>query len=240
MRIGFDAELVLLNNELIEMGALCEKAIAAAINSLFSSNENSGTYGDSASIAKDALDTEDSINSAEKNIEAHCMRLLLKQQPVAKDLRMISSALKMICDMERIGDQAFDISDMSQYLRGKNFNSLKGIHEMAEATIDMVNSAVDSYVKKDLELAAEVIEHDDIVDEYFDSIRKAIIEIFNTKTSDGEIYLDLMLVTKYLERIGDHAGNIAEWVCYSLTGSHEYSTEVKLRSPRVKVKRIVS
>jgi phosphate transport system protein len=237
MRIGFDAELASLNNELVEMGMLCERAIAAAIHSLF--NADGGETAETE-IPKAALNIEDSINSMEKHIESHCMRLLLKQQPVAKDLRMISSALKMISDMERIGDQAYDIFDMSQYLRGKNISNLNEIHEMAEAAIEMVNSSIDSYVKKDLELAARVIEYDDVVDEHFDAIRKDIINIFNAKTSDGEMYFDLMMVAKYLERIGDHACNIAEWVCYSLTGSHEYSVEVKLRSNRAKVKKPVA
>ena len=149
------------------------------------------------------------------------MKLLLHQQPVARDLRQISAALKMITDMERIGDQAEDIAEIVTFLNGHTMEGMELIEEMARATIEMVVSSVDAFVKKDVELAKSVIVQDDIVDDYFSKVKHGIISLISENHADGEFALDLLMVSKYLERIGDHATNIAEWVIYSMTGAHK-------------------
>ena len=149
------------------------------------------------------------------------MKLLLHQQPVARDLRLISAALKMITDMERIGDQAEDIAEIVTFLNGRTMEGVELIEEMARATIEMVMSSVDAFVKKDVELAEKVIDQDDIVDAYFSKIKCGIIALVAENSADGEFALDLLMISKYFERIGDHATNIAEWVIYSVTGMHK-------------------
>ena len=211
MRRQFDQQLALLNRELIEMGALCEEVIALASKAL--------TEGDPALAARVApLDTE--IDQKERTIESLCLKLLLQQQPVAKDLREISAALKMISDLERIGDQAADIAELTRYIRMPEGVKRMHIAEMAQAVIGMVTDSVDSFVKRDLDLARSVYTSDDKVDALFEKVKQELIELIAADAKCGETGLDLLMVAKYLERIGDHATNVAEWVEYSLTGQH--------------------
>ena len=212
MRNRFDEQLYELNREIIEMGAMCEEAIAAAAKAL--------STGDIA-LAERVRANSGTIDQMERDIEGRCMKLLLHQQPVARDLRLISAALKMITDMERIGDQAEDIAEIVTFLNGRTMEGVELIEEMARATIEMVMSSVDAFVKKDVELAEKVIDQDDIVDAYFSKIKCGIISMIAEKSTDGEFALDLLMIAKYFERIGDHATNIAEWVIYSVTGRHK-------------------
>ena len=212
MRNRFDQQLFELNRELIEMGAMCEEAIASAAKAL--------TTGD-MTLAANVCNNSSAIDQMERDIEGRCMKLLLHQQPVAKDLRLISAALKMITDMERIGDQAEDIAEIAIFLNGHTMEGMEMIGEMADAAIEMVTSSVDAFVKKDVELAKKVINKDDIVDNYFSRVKCGIITLIAENPDDGEFALDLLMVSKYFERIGDHATNIAEWVIYSVTGTHK-------------------
>ncbi len=216
MRNRFDRQLEELNDELIEMGSLIEKAIEMGISALVKQDVEK---------AKQAIEFDNEIDRQEKTIESLCMKLLLQQQPVAKDLRLISAALKMITDMERIGDHAADISEMTIQMAGstyeKNDINIDLIKEMAKETTNMVIKSVDAFVNKDLELARYVIGRDDIVDDFFDQFKKQLINIINANVKNGEQATDMLMVAKYFERIGDHATNIAEWVIYSITGEHE-------------------
>ena len=215
MRSRFDEQLARLKNELIEMGALCEEVSALASKAL--------TEGSPALAAKvGPIDSE--IDKKETDIETLCLRLLLQQQPVAKDLRQISAALKMITDMERIGDQASDIAEMISFLAGKKTEHAALIADMAEAAIGMVTESVDAFVRSDLELAKKVVSDDDVVDGYFDKVKKELISKIASNTGgeyDAEYALDILMIAKYFERIGDHAVNIAEWVIFSVTGVHK-------------------
>ena len=204
MRTRFDEQLEKLNIMLIEMGALCEEAITYAVRALIE---------DSDEMRKQTFETD--------SIEALCMKLLLQQQPVARDLRQISAALKMISDMERIGDQAFDIAEITVTIRqeGRNICS-EHIRQMTETSIEMVTDSIDSFVKKDLELANCVIIKDDIVDDLFDEIKNDLISAVSNDETSGEYFVDILMIAKYLERICDHAVNIAEWVIFSITGQH--------------------
>ena len=166
-----------------------------------------------------ALESE--VDAKEREIEDICMRLLLQQQPVARDLRVISAALKLISDLERIGDQAADISDLTPYIVNSSIASKVQIHDMAKATIDMVTKSIDAFVKNDLELAEKVIESDDIVDDLFNKIREELIQEIQGKNNDPRAAIDILMAAKYFERIGDHAVNVAEWVQYSITGVHK-------------------
>ena len=210
-RNRFDEQLNMLNNELITMGALCEEAISAAVKLLI---ENDHV------MKENVLESDKQIDQKERDIENLCMKLLMQQQPVASDLRTISSALKMISDMERIGDQASDIAEIAEYAYGSGMQSEIHIADMAKATIRMVTDSIESFVKKDTELAYTVIEHDNIVDELFDKVRSELISAIESKTTNAEALIDLIMIAKYFERIGDHAENIAEWVIYSITGKH--------------------
>ena len=210
MRSRFDQQLELLNRELIEMGALCEEVIALASRALTEEEPE-------LAVQVAPLDTE--IDRKEREIETLCLRLLLQQQPVARDLRTISSALKMISDMERIGDQAADIAEITRDIADNSIKDLVPIGDMARATIKMVTDSVDSFVRKDLGLAEAVISSDDVVDDLFLQVREELIRRIGMGDS-GEVCIDLLMIAKYLERIGDHAVNIAEWVEYSLTGHH--------------------
>ena len=212
MRNRFDQQLFALNREIIEMGAMCEEAIASAAKAL--------TTGD-RELAGRVKATGGAIDQMERDIEGRCMKLLLHQQPVAKDLRLISAALKMITDMERIGDQAEDIAEIVTFLNGHTMEGMELIEEMARETIEMVMSSVDAFVKKDVELAEKVIAQDDVVDDYFSKVKYGIISMITENSTDGEFALDLLMIAKYFERIGDHATNIAEWVIYSVTGKHK-------------------
>ena len=212
MRSKFDEQLALLNRELIEMGALCEEVIALSSKAL--------TELDKTLAAKVApLDTE--IDQKERTIESMCLKLLLQQQPVARDLRQISAALKMITDMERIGDQAEDIAEIISFIDGHTSENDTLMCEMAKAVIQMVTESVDAYVKHDIALAEKVIADDDIVDDYFDSVKKKLLGSIARNPGDGEYALDILMIAKYFERIGDHATNIAEWVIFSITGVHK-------------------
>ena len=213
MRSHFDEQLAQLNRESTEMGALCEEVIALAAKALLE--------GDNKLAAMVApLDSE--IDQKERDIESLCLKLLLQQQPVARDLRQISAALKMITDMERIGDQAEDIAEIVTYMESECDDSTL-LREMAKATIKMVTESVDAYVRRDTELAAMVIAEDDIVDDYFNQVKKELIAEISKNPISGEQTLDLLMVAKYFERIGDHAVNIAEWVIFSVTGIHKSS-----------------
>ena len=212
MRNRFDEQLFEMNRELIEMGAMCEEAIASAVKALTTSD---------IKLAQNVKNNADHIDQMERDIESRCMKLLLHQQPVARDLRTISAALKMITDMERIGDQAEDIAEIVISMGEHSMDDLEFIEEMARETVKMVTDSVDAFVKKDVELAQEVIRRDDIVDSYFLKVKYDIINLISENPADGGFALDLLMISKYFERIGDHATNIAEWVIYSVTGMHK-------------------
>ena len=211
MRNRFDEQLNNLNNELITMGALCEEAISAAVKLLVDND---------VKMKESVWEADKQIDQKERDIETLCMKLLMQQQPVASDLRTISSALKMISDMERIGDQASDIAEIAEYANGCGMQSETHIADMARATIKMVTDSIDSFVKKDVELAHTVISHDSIVDDLFDKVKGELISAIENKAANAEALIDLLMIAKYFERIGDHAENIAEWVIYSITGKH--------------------
>ncbi len=212
MRNRFDEQLELLNNELIQMGSLCEQAIANSAKAL--------TNGD-MDLARAAVLEDEEIDRKERVIESLCMKLLLQQQPVAKDLRLISSALKMITDMERIGDQAADISEIVTLANIQARDDTLHIGEMARHTIKMVTDSIDAFVRRDLTLARAVINYDDVVDNLFSQVKNELIFRIENKSINGEYAVDLLMIAKYFERIGDHATNIGEWVEYSLTGRHK-------------------
>lgn len=213
MRNIFDKQLVKLNNELIEMGSLVEKSIETAVTALVNQDVKK---------AKQSIKSDEEINHQEKEIENLCLKLLLQQQPVAKDLRLISAVLKMITDLERIGDHAADISEITITLAENPYVvDLRGIQKMAKETMEMVIKSIEAFVNKDLEIANEVIKHDDLVDDLFIQIKKDVIKLINEKPEDGEQVADILMIAKYFERIGDHATNIAEWVIFSITGKHE-------------------
>ena len=202
MRSRFDEQLALLNRELIEMGALCEEVIALSAQALTEGN---------AELAARVAPLDQEIDRKEREIESLCLKLLLQQQPVAKDLRQISAALKMITDMERIGDQAEDIAEIITFLGGRGAENSQLLREMARSTIKMVTESVDAYVKHDTALADQVIAR----------VKKDLIKRIAQDPDDGEFALDLLMIATYFERIGDHATNIAEWVIFSVTGEHK-------------------
>lgn len=213
MRNRFDRQLEQLNNALIEMGNMIEQAIQNAVTALMKKD---------VAQANAAVAYDQEVDRKEREIETLCMKLLLQQQPVARDLRLISAALKMITDMERIGDQAADISEITLMLAEEpEVEDLSLLSQMAMETILMVTNSVEAFVQKDLELAQSVIDHDDIVDNQFDELKKKLIQIIQANSANSEQATDYLMVAKYLERIGDHATNIAEWVIYSITGSHD-------------------
>ncbi len=207
----FDEQLDLLKTQMIQMGALCEEAIASATKALINGDME---------LAKKVITKDEDIDHKEKEIESICLKLLLQFQPVARDLRQISSALKIITDMERIGDQAADISEIIRLANIKSANNISHIANMAKATIKMVTDSIDAYVQQDLKLAKAVIDYDDVVDNLFNDVKADIIRLINEDTKNGEFAIDLMMIAKYFERIGDHATNIAEWVIFSITGKH--------------------
>lgn len=215
MRSRFDEQLATLNKELIEMGALCEEAIADAAKALMTADEKTAAK-------VEPLEAE--INQKERDIESLCLKMLLQQQPVARDLRQISAALKMITDLERIGDQASDIAEIITFIDKKAGVDCEAICLMAEATIRMVTESVDAFVKRDVGIAQQAIAHDDTVDDYFLKVKRSLINMIAQRPADGEHALDLLMIAKYFERIGDHAVNIAEWVIFSVTGVHKGQT----------------
>ncbi|MDD7403384.1 MAG: phosphate signaling complex protein PhoU [Butyribacter sp.] len=212
MRNEFEKQLVTLNNEMIEMGSMIEKAIEKAIHALVNKD---------IEVAKEAIEADADIDQQEKKIEGLCLKLLLHQQPVAKDLRTVSSALKMITDMERIGDHAADISEITIYLAKENTKiNLELIRKMAKETTVMLVGSIDAFVNKDVSQARDVIHQDDVVDSLFAQVKKAIVELIHTDSEISEQAMDLLMIAKYFERIGDHAVNISEWVIFSITGEH--------------------
>lgn len=212
MRNQFDHELAMLNTELIEMGSLIENAIERAVDALIKRDD---------AFANAAIEFDLAVDCKEGEIESHCLKLLLQQQPVAKDLRLISSALKMITDMERIGDQASDIAEITLRMNASvDISGLEHIKAMSKATIKMVREAIDAFVARDLEQANAVIAYDDVVDNLFNAVRDDLIELIKTSGLNAEMVIDLLMISKYFERIGDHAVNIAEWVVFAITGEH--------------------
>ena len=219
MRDNYLKKLEQMQKELLEMGMLCEEAIQKTYRLLVSEQEREELIK-----AIDVLERE--IDAKERRIEADCIQLFLQQQPVASDLRLISSALKMITDLERIGDHATDIAEILETGSIKVPAKDIDLAKMAEIAMDMINRSVESYVQKDLEMAREVIDRDDVLDELFINVRKEI-----SRCSAEGIYtnyqtLDLLMIAKYYERLGDHATNVAEWVEFSLTGKHRSGKEV--------------
>ena len=213
MRNRFDRQLSTLNDELIEMGSMIEKSIETAIKALVNQDVD---------LARHAIEADEEIDRQERIIEDLCLKLLLQQQPVAKDLRLISSALKMITDMERIGDHASDISEITIALAAQPYiKKLEHIQQMAKETMIMLVGSIEAFVDKDLEKANEVIKRDDIVDDLFDKVKKELIQMIHENADKGEQAADLLMVAKYMERIGDHATNISEWVIFSITGEHK-------------------
>ena len=211
MRKRFDEQLKFLNNELIQMGALCETLIELAAKIV---------EADEKELVKKIKPLSNELDQMEQDVESLCLKLLLQQQPVAKDLRIISFALKMITDMERIGDQAEDIAEIVTVMKKEPGILCDEINGMAKATIHMVNESVDAFVQQDVELAHKIIEEDDIVDDYFIQVRKSLIKKIAENPEVGENALDMLMIAKYFERIGDHVTNIAEWVVFSVTGIH--------------------
>lgn len=211
MRNKFDEQLDKLNADLTEMGATCESAIACAIKALLTNDRV---------LAQDAIKMEDETDRMETEIETMCLRLLLQQQPVARDLRVISAALKMITDMERIGDQAEDIAEIVQTIDLSAEVGRLHVDEMARAAIKMVTDSVQAFVTKDLDLARAVMAADDTVDELFIRVRDEIVGLIAADSQQGLAAVDILMIAKYLERIADHATNIAEWVEFSITGIH--------------------
>ncbi|MCL2056107.1 MAG: phosphate signaling complex protein PhoU [Oscillospiraceae bacterium] len=212
MRTKFEEQLDQLNNMLVEMGALIETSISLATQALREQD---------ILLAKKAIDYDQEVDQKEKDIEALCLKLLLRQHPVAKDLRLISSALKMITDMERIGDQAADIAEITIMLEKTPYiGKPEHIPQMAAATVKMVTESIDAFVKKDLGLAKSVIAHDSVVDDLFVAVKRDLMESIRSDMATGEQAMDFLMIAKYFERIGDHAENIAEWVVFSITGTH--------------------
>lgn len=213
MRNRFDKQLDQLNSNLLEMGALIERSIQNATQALIEQN---------VSAAKEAINADRDIDQKEREIESLCIKLLLQQQPVAKDLRFISAAHKMITDMERIGDQAADISDIVIYIADQPYiKELVHLPQMGQKAIQMVRGSLDAYVNKDLELAQSVMAMDDEIDDLFTVVKAELIKQIHHNADTGEQAMDLLMIAKYYERIGDHAQNIAEWVEYALTGRHK-------------------
>ena len=213
MRNRFDRQLSTLNDELIEMGSMIEKSIETAIKALVNQDVD---------LARHAIEADEEIDRQERIIEDLCLKLLLQQQPVAKDLRRISAALKMITDMERIGDHASDISEITIALADQPYiKKLEHIQQMAKETMIMLVGSIEAFVDKDLEKANEVIKRDDVVDDLFNKVKKELIQMIHENADKGEQAADLLMVAKYMERIGDHATNISEWVIFSITGEHK-------------------
>lgn len=212
MRNRFDRQLVQLNNELIEMGGMIEKAISDTVKALVNQD---------IELASNVIEYDEEIDHQEREIEQLCLKLLLQQQPVAKDLRLISAALKMITDMERIGDHATDISEITIELSKESYiKKLDHIQQMAKETMVMLVQSVEAFVNKDMDKARAVIVHDDVVDDLFNKVKAELIAMIHEDVNAGEQASDLLMAAKYFERIEDHATNISEWVIFSITGQH--------------------
>ena len=210
IRNRFEEQLAILNNSLIEMGKLVERRIQLATKALIEQDTN---------ITREIISSDIEVDDREKDIENQCMRLIMQQQPVARDLRAITAILKIITDLERIGDHAVDISEITEFMAGKEYiKKLEHIPQMAEATIKMLSESIDAFVRRDDALAYEVIAYDDVVDDLFMEVKRELIALIKKDVSNGDQALDLLMVAKYFERIGDHATNVAEWVIFSDTG----------------------
>lgn len=213
MRNRFDRQLMQLNQELMDMGALCEEMITAAAKVVATRDKE---------LIEDMSHMEEDINQRERDVERRCMKLLLQQQPVASDLRVISAAMKMVSDMERIGDQTLDIAGIIK--KDKSVLDVQAkthLERMAKATISIVSNSVRSFVKQDLEVAREAVMQDDAVDELFSQVKKEAIQLIHEDSKKGEECVAVVMIAKYFERIGDHASNIAEWVEFSMTGEYK-------------------
>ena len=215
MRAKFDEQLHMLNQEMMHMGSMIEDKIQKAIEALI---------GQNSALAKEIMEADNEVDREQKKIENICFNLLM-QQPVARDLRVISAAMKMVTDMERIGDHAADISEMTVMMASEPYAvDLSDIKKMASETVLMLIQSIEAYVEKDMLKAQSVIDHDDIVDELFEEVKTTLIDfIAENKGAQGVEAIDLIMVAKYLERIADHATNIAEWVEFSITGIHKES-----------------
>ena len=211
MRERFEQQMEILHTELIELGALCEQAIGRTYEVLLEGNQRA---------AEEIIKKDQVVDAKEREIEDLCFRIIL-QQPVARDLRQVSAALKMITDMERIGDQAADIADIVKVTSLDVPDASIRLKDMAKATASMVTKCIDAYVKQDLKLAREVIDSDDIVDDLFDEVKDEILQGMRKGITTDVQSLDYLMIAKYYERIGDHATNIAEWVVYSINGHHK-------------------
>ena len=212
MRRKFDEQMDKLNTMLIEMGSTIEQAIIKACDGLLNQDTE---------MAQETIRLENEIDEQEREIENLCMKLLTQQQPIAKDLRQIHAALKMITDMERIGDQARDISQLAIYIADETYiDDIDEIPKMAGAAIKMVADSIEAFVKKDIDLARSVIDYDDVIDRLFADMKKQLFELIKQDVDNGAQALDLLMIAKYFERIGDHTVNIAEWVYFSITGEH--------------------
>jgi phosphate transport system protein len=212
MRANFDEQLEILNQEMIRMGMLCETAISRASDSLLNYDMHE---------AKSLVDLLEQVNQKDREIEAICLQLLLRQQPVGRDLRTISAALKMVTDMDRIGVQSEEIGEIVARGSIRNVDDKLPMADMAGSVIRMVTEAVDAFVKRDAEMARNVIHYDDVVDNYFDEVKRLLIEQLKNQGESGEAAVDLLMIAKYFERIGDHAVNVANWVIFSITGTRE-------------------
>jgi len=214
MRSNFDEQLNQLNDKLVEMGAIVERSIADASKALVKQD---------VELAQKVIENDDIIDDMEDLIEDMCQKIIMRQQPIAGDLRLILAVSKIIVDLERIGDHASDISELAIFLAdGKSAKKLEHIPQMAEATLGMVTKAIDAFVRKDLELAREVIESDDVVDDLFSLVKEDVTEMIKSGTDQSGHAIDLIMIAKYFERIGDHATNVAEWVVFSMTGENKH------------------
>lgn len=216
MRLRFEEQLNELNRDMISTAALCEEAITQATDALADG---------SAAEAKGVADITAQISRKEREIEDMCLKLLMQQQPVASDLRIISAALKMVSDLERIGDQSDDIAEIVGMQTVTAADDKMEMLDMAKAAADMVTEAINAFVRRDADKARQVIDMDDTVDDYFDKIKTEIAKSFSSKNADIAKALDLLMISKYFERIGDHAVNIAQWVIFMVTGVLEGNTK---------------
>ncbi len=213
MRNRFDRQLKQLNDDLVDFGSMIETDIETAINALVNQD---------VELAKKIIDSDEEVDRAERDVENLCLKLLLQQQPVAKDLRLISAALKMITDMERIGHHAADISEITVIMSDASYiKKLEHIQKMSKETMIMLVGSIEAFVNKDIEKAQDVIKHDDIVDDLFCKVKNELVNIIHQDVDAGEQAANLLLIAKYLEKIGDHAVNISEWVIFSITGKHK-------------------
>lgn len=213
MRDLYNRQMKKMYALMTEMGALCQDAIGLSVKTL------DGAEPDARELEEHVFAIDSEIDAMEREIESLCTKLLLRQQPVASDLRRVTAALKMVTDLERIGDQASDIAELSGFIRASGLENRTHLEQMAEEAIRMVRESVEAFVRLDLNLARAVIAYDDVVDGWFHRIKQELIAIIASDSSRGEECLDILIVAKYLERIGDHATNLAEWVEYAITGS---------------------